>query len=551
MSTNLPAPATPISIKDAQGPSIDALRERCAGLGLATWRCDNAGSILAEPLDTGPVGLLLGSSTITRLVRDAARKWGESSRDRAPAVEELFPGCWAVPLAEQRRRERVGFIVAVAFGERALNEEFFLAACRSAHLDAQATRKSLLPRAKYDAASAAALRDMLLWMGSDLNRIEEHSKTVSGFTRQLTDCFETIDLLYTLGRSMNDLTQPSQFIQRMCDRLRSTLPFTWIAATFNHREKVCGPVAGRFFNSGDLLLDADELAAASANIPADHDPHVPLILTELNGHALPGSGQVLVQPIWRGGDQAGALLAGDKHGDDPQVSSYDIQLLEAASGYVGAFLDNAVLYSEQQALFLGTLEALTASIDAKDRYTCGHSRRVAHLSHRLALAIGMSDEDADRVRIAGLVHDVGKIGVPEAVLTKTGRLTDDEFEAIKQHPEIGHRILKDIPLLADVLPGVLHHHERFDGKGYPHNLAGQAIPQMARIIALADTFDAMSSNRSYRSAMPRAQVLAEVARCAGAQFDPDLARAFVELDFEQYDRMVLEDASNALPRIAA
>ncbi len=551
MSDQRTTQSTPIAIRDAHAPSIEALRERCLGLGLATWRCDNLGAILSEPLDTGPVGLLLGSSTFTRLVRDAARAWGEGTRDRAPGIVELFPGCWAIPLAEQRRRERVGFIVALAFGERALHEEFFLAACRTAHLDAQATRRSLLPRARYDAASAAALRDVLLWMGGDLNRIEEHSKTVSGFTRQLTDCFETIDLLYTLGRSMNDLTQPSQFIQRMCDRLRSTLPFNWIAATFNSRSDVAGPVAGRFFGSGEVDLDPDALAAASANIPADHEPHVPLILTELDGRSLPGSGQVLVQPIWRGGEQAGALLAGDKHGDDPQVSSYDIQLLEAASGYVGAFLDNAVLYADQQALFLGTLEALTASIDAKDRYTCGHSRRVAHLSHRLALAIGMNEEDADRVRIAGLVHDVGKIGVPEAVLTKTGRLTDEEFEAIKQHPEIGHRILKDIPLLADVLPGVLHHHERYDGKGYPHGLAGEAIPVMARIIALADTFDAMSSSRSYRAAMPRQQVLAEVARCAGAQFDPALSRAFIGLDFAEYDRMVLEDVSAGVRRVAA
>jgi HD-GYP domain-containing protein (c-di-GMP phosphodiesterase class II) len=551
MSSQPPMPASPSAIRDAQAPSIHALRERCLGLGLATWRCDNLGAILAEPLDTGPVGLLLGSSTITKLVRDTARKWGEGSSDRAPGVVELFPGCWAIPLAEQRRRERVGFIVAMAFGERALGEEFFLAACRAAHLDAQATRKCLLPRARYDAASAAALREVLLWMGADLNRIEEHAKTVSGFTRQLTDCFETIDLLYTLGRSMNDLTQPSQFIQRMCERLRSTLPFNWIATTFSHRADVSGPVAGRFFASGEVDFDGDALALASSNVPEDHDPHVPLILTEIAGRPIPGSGQVLVQPIWRGGRQAGALLAGDKRGDDPQVSSYDIQLLEAASGYVGAYLDNAVLYADQQALFLGTLEALTASIDAKDRYTCGHSRRVAHLSHRLALAIGMSAEQADRVRIAGLVHDVGKIGVPEAVLTKTGRLTDEEFQAIKQHPEIGHRILKDIPLLADVLPGVLHHHERIDGKGYPHGLAGDAIPIMARIIALADTFDAMSSSRSYRAAMPRTQVFAEVMRCAGVQFDADLARTFIELDFSEYDQMVLESLSSGLQRAAA
>src|SRR5262249_25179437 len=159
-----------------------------------------------------------------------------------------------------------------------------------------------------------------------------------------------------------------------------------------------------------------------------------------------------------------------KQGDDPQVSSYDIQLLEAAAGFIGAFLDNAALYTEQRAMFMGTLEALTASIDAKDRYTCGHSQRVAHLAQQLPPASGLSADQAERVRIAGLVHDVGKIGVPEAVLGKAGKLTDAEFDAIKMHPEIGHRILKDIPRLDDILPGVLHHHERYDGRGYPHGL---------------------------------------------------------------------------------
>ncbi len=534
--------AIPAAIANAPSAAIQALRYRCNSLGLATWRCDNAGAVLSEPQERGPVGLLLGSSTITKLLREAVKQWGQLPAGQPPSVEELFPGCWAIPLSEERRKERVGFVVAMAFGERALSEEFFLAACRAAHLDAQATRKSLLPRARFDAPSAAALRDTLLWMAADLNRLEEHAKTVSGFTHQLTDCFETIDLLYTLGRSMNDLTQPAQFIQRMCDRLRVALPFAWIGATFSSDADVSGGAAGRFFSSGEVSMDRELLSAAAAQVSEDHEPQVPLILTELNGESLPGSGQVLVQPIWRAGRHAGALLAGDKYGDDPQVSSYDIQLLEAASGYVGAFLDNAVLYAEQQALFLGTLEALTASIDAKDRYTCGHSRRVAHLSHRLALATGMSEDEADRVRIAGLVHDVGKIGVPEAVLVKNGRLTDEEFSAIKKHPEIGFRILKDIRLLTDVLPGVLHHHERFDGRGYPHGLSGTAIPLMARIIALADTFDAMNSNRSYRAAMPRAETLAEIERCAGAQFDPQMAKVFVGLDFSEYDRLVREEA---------
>jgi HD-GYP domain-containing protein (c-di-GMP phosphodiesterase class II) len=183
---------------------------------------------------------------------------------------------------------------------------------------------------------------------------------------------------------------------------------------------------------------------------------------------------------------------------------------------------------------------------------------VAHLSCRLAAALGLDEHSAERVRIAGLVHDVGKIGVPEAVLCKTGRLTDEEFALIKTHPEIGHRILKDIPHFDDVLPGVLRHHERWDGKGYPGGLAGEAIPLVARILALADTFDAMSSTRSYRPALPREKVLEDFRRCAGTQFDPALVERFLTLDFVEFDRMVAEagglgfgPAANEAARAAA
>ena len=188
--------------------------------------------------------------------------------------------------------------------------------------------------------------------------------------------------------------------------------------------------------------------------------------------------------------------------------------------------------------FVGTLEALTSSIDAKDPYTRGHSERVAGLSAALAEAAGLNEEQVERVRLAGIVHDVGKIGVPEAVLCKTGRLTDEEFALIRQHPEIGYQILRDIPQFEDLLPGVLSHHERFDGTGYPHGLTGDAIPLMARIIGLVDAFDAMSSNRTYRSAMPRDRVFEELADHAGSQFDPDLVEAFRRVDLARYDELV-------------
>jgi HD-GYP domain-containing protein (c-di-GMP phosphodiesterase class II) len=537
----IPAPP-PSSIKDNRGQGLKTLRERCDAMGLPTWRLDNSGLILSEPSDGGPVGLLFGSSTFTKLISDTVRTW--SSLEEAVAAE-IFEGAWALPLAEKRRRDRTGWTLVLALSEKALNSPFFENACAGAALDVQAMRRMLLPKAKYGAGSVAPVRDMLLWMAQDLGHVEECDHTVAGFTRQLSDCFETIDVLYSLGRSMNELTHPGQFVEHVCGRLRATLSFGFVGACFGVRDTMTAQLPNSFFLSGPCAGPTDINNALRALIAAGQLQNRSTILTDLNGVPIAGAGQILVHPVMRAGKVVGVVFAGDKFGDDPQVSSYDIQLLEAAAGYLGAFLDNVALYAEQKDLFEGTLEALTASIDAKDRYTCGHSQRVAQLSWQLATAAGMGEAFAERVRIAGLVHDVGKIGVPEAVLTKSGKLTDEEFGAIKKHPEIGYRILKDLAALQDVLPGVLHHHERFDGRGYPHGLKGTDIPEMARIIALADTFDAMSSTRSYRSAMPRATVLAEIQRCSGAQFDPELTKRFVALDFTEFDRMVGEASAGA------
>jgi HD-GYP domain-containing protein (c-di-GMP phosphodiesterase class II) len=171
------------------------------------------------------------------------------------------------------------------------------------------------------------------------------------------------------------------------------------------------------------------------------------------------------------------------------------------------------------------------------------------LSRHLAVQIGLTDAQVERIYMAGLLHDVGKIGVPEAVLQKPGKLTAEEFEQMKKHPEIGARILADIKQVKDILPGVLHHHERYDGKGYPHGLAGENIPQMGRILCLADCFDAMTSNRTYRKALPLEVALAEIRRCSGTQFDPSLAEAFLKTGADGF-RDLLGDWEQQTKRLA-
>ena len=186
-------------------------------------------------------------------------------------------------------------------------------------------------------------------------------------------------------------------------------------------------------------------------------------------------------------------------------------------------------HQDARELFEQTAEALASAIDAKDSYTNGHSRRVAEYSQKIAVEAGMSDEECEKVYFAALLHDVGKIGVPIDILTKQGRLTHKEFEEIKLHPVMGGQILSSIRQSPWLCIGARYHHERYDGKGYPEGLKGEDIPEIARIIAVADAYDAMTSNRSYRKAIPQHIVREEMVKCIGTQFDPEYAKMMIHL----------------------
>lgn len=176
---------------------------------------------------------------------------------------------------------------------------------------------------------------------------------------------------------------------------------------------------------------------------------------------------------------------------------------------------------------LAAVTSLAAAVDAKDRYTSGHSERVARYALALGEALDVEREIRDRLKIAGLLHDLGKIGVPDQVLNKPGSLSRDERDQIEQHPSLGGDIVRRAPQLDALLPAILHHHERWDGKGYPSGLAGEEIPLIARIMGIADAFDAMTSDRPYRKALPVETAILELRTNAGTQFDPALVEAFI------------------------
>jgi putative nucleotidyltransferase with HDIG domain len=175
------------------------------------------------------------------------------------------------------------------------------------------------------------------------------------------------------------------------------------------------------------------------------------------------------------------------------------------------------------------LSVLTGAIEARDPYTRGHSARVTALAEAVARRLGWSEQRLASLRIGGPLHDIGKLAVSDEVLRKEGRLDEGELAQIREHPKIGARILLRMAALREAIPYVLYHHERWDGHGYPSGKAGEEIPVEARVLAIADAYDAMTSDRPYRRALTRAEALAEVERCSGTQFDPAIAHIFLEL----------------------
>lgn len=181
------------------------------------------------------------------------------------------------------------------------------------------------------------------------------------------------------------------------------------------------------------------------------------------------------------------------------------------------------------------ITALSSTVEAKDLYTKGHSVRVASYAREIMRCMGGSEEEQVFIYYIGLLHDVGKIRVPDHIINKTGRLTDEEYSQIKLHTVAGYHILREVTAVPDLAEGARWHHERYDGRGYPNGLSGDNIPLAARIISVADAYDAMTSNRSYRETMPREKVRAEIERGAGSQFDPNIARIMLRMIDEDTD----------------
>ncbi|MEV6790965.1 HD-GYP domain-containing protein [Streptomyces sp. NPDC051320] len=256
-----------------------------------------------------------------------------------------------------------------------------------------------------------------------------------------------------------------------------------------------------------------------------------LVVTVLDGLVLAAADRVRLRVAWRGLARsvaphlvhglAGLMMAVLWRSPFGPLAALFVLLPMYVSSWVFA------QYHRERAAHRATIRALVQAVDIKDQYTRGHSERVGQASAMIAGELGMDGDRLEALRFAGILHDVGKLGVPTRLLRKDGPLTPQERRVIELHPEYGHEMVRGIGFLGEARSAILHHHERLDGSGYPYGLSGQQIPEFARVVAIADAFDAMTSTRSYRRARPVDAALTELQRCAGTQFDPRMVQAFV------------------------
>ena len=236
---------------------------------------------------------------------------------------------------------------------------------------------------------------------------------------------------------------------------------------------------------------------------------------------------MITVPVKSKGKVIGVLQALNKLGGK-SFDEQDLKLMQSLADQVAIALENARLYEEQKQTFFQTAEALATAIEKRDPYTGGHTKRVSDFSIAIGEEMGLSPEELENLKLSAILHDIGKIGVEDRILRKPGKLTKEEFLQMSTHPEQGYEIISHIRSLEPVIPGMRYHHERPDGKGYPAHLKGKEIPLLARIIAVADCWDALTSDRPYRPALDEARAIKEMLDNQGKQFDPQTLQAFFQ-----------------------
>ena len=402
---------------------------------------------------------------------------------------------------------------------------------------------------RQDQATITAVSQMLTQLARSFLAEAKSRQQIEMVSSELSQMYEELVLLHKLSANMKVTESDCNYLQMACDSLTDIVSVEGIAILVekdidDHKELVIAAGAGLIdidWHMAAIIHDRLERELAKgkealldSEVDAPFKYHWPDNIKNVIAVPLIGKEKTPIGPSGltaKGHNIIGIMVAINRVGR-ADFDSVDAKLFNSVANGCAVFIENGRLFNDLKELFVGSLKALTSSIDAKDPYTRGHSERVAFVSkwiaEQLAAADGLDQEQIHKIYLAGLLHDIGKIGVDEVVLRKKGKLNDDEFGCIKEHPAIGAGILGGIKQMKDIVPGVLSHHERPDGKGYPNGLKGEQIPLVARIISLADSFDAMTSKRTYRDALTLAQALEEIKKGLGAQFDEKVGKLFLD-----------------------
>ena len=394
----------------------------------------------------------------------------------------------------------------------------------------------------------ALIRMSQLLVEKSTTQQHEHQlkQQVAEISSHLLNTFEEITLLHRLTEQLSLAKSVVTLCELSVRWLSEVIPAKCVAIKLNsvaetYDRNALGERTQRgpmLIDFGDCPLDADEVDRFIERL----GPHVstePLVLnrsaTSSPTWFYPNVRELISVPIREGEHLFGWLLAmnhtgaGEVTNSEVEFGTVEASLMSSVATILGIHGGNITLYQEQADFFASVVRALTSAIDAKDPYTCGHSDRVARLSVCLARRIGCSDDELDTIYLSGLLHDIGKIGIADHVLSKPGALTKEELEHIKTHPQLGYKILDGVKQLDKVLPIVLHHHEAWNGSGYPDGLKGEECPRLARIVAVADSIDAMSSDRPYRRGILD-EKLDEILRDgAGRQWDAKVIDAVFQV----------------------
>jgi HD-GYP domain-containing protein (c-di-GMP phosphodiesterase class II) len=543
------------------------------GVWLSLWNAD--GELVHCDEDAGPIGRALRApnSPLHDALADAVRLAVAEhlSNDCQITTDQQAMGPWnpdlGVLVAPIRMRRRCKGVVIGMFAMVKEPGDAIATLCEQNGIDLAEMAEFIGKQGTVPAGLVRSLAELLSLTVDQARETDTTGGEITVLTSNLENTYEELHLIYEISRRMDIPQNPLKMLEGVARDLLEVsraagIAFLLDGKTFPAESTDVKPEGGKTAeNKGrenrrvpvvsrddsililpdravqvgpgaPLLEDLDRLANIASVRSENGKDYVLLNKADQQAELRWASTwlkHMVVLPLRHDDTHLGTCLAINCV-DEGDFTSVDVQLLRAVADRVSAALQNQHLYDDLTHLLMGLVHALVNSVDAKDTYTFGHSERVAHFSRALARELGMSVSQCERVYLAGLLHDVGKIGVPDATLCKPGKLTDAEFEALKKHPEIGENILSHISQIRDLLPGVLYHHERMDGRGYPHKLAGRDIPLLGRIICLADSFDAMTTNRTYRAALPVSLAIAEISRCSGNQFDPRLSELFLGLD---------------------